>query len=326
VIISETPLRISFLGGGTDYPEYFNKHGGSVLGTAIDKFGYISVSRFYSRLFDYSIRIAYRQVECVNTLDEIQHAPFRECLRWCGLERDVEVHNTAELPAFTGLGSSSTFVVGLLNALHAFRGESVRGLQLAHEAIKLEREVLKEAVGVQDQTFAAVGGFCLLEFRNGTDITVHRVPLSDERKRELEAHMLVVYTGMQRRASELAQRLISTVDANTVALHRMRQLVDEGYRELTGTGSFSRFGALVDESWKLKQSLDHGIANGHIQSLYERACAAGAFGGKLLGAGGGGFLLLITPPERKNIVRDALGHPQELDVHVGAPGSHIIHS
>jgi D-glycero-alpha-D-manno-heptose-7-phosphate kinase len=326
VIISETPLRISFLGGGTDYPEYFNKHGGSVLGTAIDKFGYISVSRFYSRLFDYSIRIAYRQVECVNTLDEIQHAPFRECLRWCGLERDVEVHNTAELPAFTGLGSSSTFVVGLLNALHAFRGESIRGLDLAHEAIKLERDVLKEAVGVQDQTLAAVGGFCLLEFRNRTDIVVHRVPLSDERKRELEANILVVYTGMQRRASELAQRHISRVDANTAVLHRMRELVDEGYRELTGTGSFSRFAALVDESWKLKQSLDQGITNGHIQSLYERARAAGVLGGKLLGAGGGGFLLLITPPERKDAVREALGHPQELDVRVGAPGSHIIHA
>jgi D-glycero-alpha-D-manno-heptose-7-phosphate kinase len=146
VIISKTPLRVSFLGGGTDYPEYFRDHGGIVLGTAIDKYAYVSVSRFFSRLFDYSVRISYRQVECVNDIDEIQHAPFRECLRWCGLSKDVEVNYSAELPAFTGLGSSSSFVVGLLNALHAFQGRSVSGLPLAREAIQIERDVLHEAV------------------------------------------------------------------------------------------------------------------------------------------------------------------------------------
>src|SRR5881296_3849665 len=140
MIISKTPLRISFLGGGTDYPEYFLTHGGAVLGSAIDKFAYFSVSKFYSRLFDYSIRISYRQVECVRSLDEIQHAPFRECLRWCGITQDVEVNYAAELPAFTGLGSSSAFVVGLLHALHAFQGKSVRGMELAYEAIRVERE------------------------------------------------------------------------------------------------------------------------------------------------------------------------------------------
>src|SRR5262245_4786248 len=176
MIISQTPLRISFLGGGTDYPEHFLRHGGAVLGTAVDKFAFLTLSRFYSSLFDHSIRISYRQVERVGSLDEIQHAPVRECLRWAGIKRDVEVHHAAELPAFTGLGSSSSFVVGLLNAIHAFQGRSVEPLELAYQAIEIERDVLDESVGCQDQTFAAVGGFNLIEFRGREDFLVHPLP------------------------------------------------------------------------------------------------------------------------------------------------------
>lgn len=326
MIISKTPLRVSFLGGGTDYPEYFDKHGGAVLGTAIDKFLYVSVSRFYSRLFDYSVRISYRQVECVKSVDDIQHAPFRECLRACGIQRDVEVNLAAELPAFTGLGSSSAFVVGLLNALHAFRGESVRGMDLAQEAIRLERDVLHDPVGCQDQTFAAMGGLCLMEFRSHGEIVVHRVPLSDDRISELDEHLLIVYTGLQRQAREHTQRQLAKVGSNLSLLHQMRELVELGYRELTGRGSLAAFASAVDRSWRLKRQLDESIANAHIESMYERALAAGALGGKLLGAGGGGFLLLIAPPECHDAVRRALGHPQELEVRVNAPGSHIIHS
>ena len=325
MIISRTPLRVSFLGGGTDYPEYFGEHGGAVLGTAIDKFIYVSVSRFYSRLFDYSVRISYRQVECVGSVDELQHAPFRECLRWCGLERDVEVNLAAELPAFTGLGSSSAFVVGLLNALHTFRGRSVTGLDLAREAIQLEREVLHDPVGYQDQTFAAVGGVCLIEFRNHGDIAVHRVALSEQREKELEEHLMLFYTGMRRRAGDLAERHIRRIDSNRPLLHRMRQLVDDGHRELTSDRSLATFARIVDESWQLKRGLDAAIANGHIQSMYERALEAGALGGKLLGAGGGGFLLLIAPPERKTEIRRAVNFAPEVDIHLNAPGSEIIH-
>jgi D-glycero-alpha-D-manno-heptose-7-phosphate kinase len=326
VIISKTPLRISFLGGGTDYPGYFLRHGGAVLGTAIDKYAYFSVSRFYSRLFDYSIRIAYRQVECVRSLDEIQHAPFRECLRWCGLTEDIEVDHAAELPAFTGLGSSSSFVVGLLHALHAFQGRSVRGMELAYEAIRVETEVLQEPVGCQDQTFAALGGVNLVEFRGLNDIVVHRVPLSARRQEEIEAHLLVVYTGTRRRANDITTAQIKGIDANVDLLHRMRVLVDEGYRQMTSTLGLEQFGKLVDESWQLKSRLEGSISNDQIRSLYQRGLDAGAFGGKLLGAGGGGFMLFIVPPERRAAVLDALGHPQDVQIRIGAPGSHIINS
>jgi D-glycero-alpha-D-manno-heptose-7-phosphate kinase len=326
VIISKTPLRISFLGGGTDYPEYFTRHGGAVLGSAIDKFAYVSVSKFYSRLFDYSIRISYRQVECVRDLSEIQHAPFRECLRWCGITKDVEVNYSAELPAFTGLGSSSAFVVGLLHALHAFRGRSTRGLELAYEAIRVEREVLRESVGCQDQAFAALGGLNLIEFRSPQDLVVHRVPISPDRQQELEAHLLVAYTGMQRRAGDITSVQIRRTDENAEVLHAMRGLVDDGYRELTGDGSLERFGRILHDSWLLKCKLEDRIANDHIRSLYGRGLAAGAFGGKLLGAGGGGFLLFVVPPERRAAVREVLGRPQELDIKLNAAGSHIITS
>lgn len=326
MIISKTPLRISFLGGGTDYPDYFLRHGGAVLGTAIDKYAYFSVSRFYSRLFDYSIRIAYRQVECVRSLDEIQHAPFRECLRWCGLTEDIEVDHAAELPAFTGLGSSSSFVVGLLHALHAFQGRSVRGMELAYEAIRVETEVLREPVGCQDQTFAALGGVNLIEFRGLSDIVVHRVPLSAGRQEEIEAHLLVVYTGTRRRANDITTAQINRIDANADLLHRMRVLVDEGYRHLTGTEGLEQFGKSIDESWQLKSRLEGSISNDHIRSLYQRGRDAGAFGGKLLGAGGGGFMLFIVPPERRAAVLDALDRPQDVQIRIGAPGSHIINS
>ena len=326
MIISRTPLRISFLGGGTDYPEYFMQHDGAVLGTAIDKYAYVSVSKFYSRLFDYSIRISYRQVERVKHLDEIQHAPFRECLRACGVTSDVEVNYSAELPAFTGLGSSSAFIVGLLHALHAFNGRSLRGLDLAYEAIRVERDILRESVGCQDQVFAALGGINLIEFRAVDNVICHRVPLTAERQRELEAHLLIVYTGVQRHAGEIAGLQTKRIDHNRDALRRMRQLVDDGYRELTSDTTLERFGRILHESWMLKMGLEERIANGHIRSMYERGVSAGAFGGKLLGAGGGGFLLFVIPPERRDAIRAALGEPQELAIAINAPGSHIISS
>jgi D-glycero-alpha-D-manno-heptose-7-phosphate kinase len=324
VIISKTPLRVSFLGGGTDYPEYFRDHGGIVLGTAIDKFAYVSVSRFFSGLFDYSVRISYRQVECVKDIDEIQHAPFRECLRWCGLSKDVEVNYSAELPAFTGLGSSSAFVVGLLNALHAFQGRIVSGLPLAREAIQIERDVLREAVGCQDQVFAAVGGVSLIAF--GKDIEVQPVALSADRQRELEEHLLLVYTGTRRKSGEMAARQIKKVEPNRPILRSMASLVEKGHAELVNQGSLSAFGRTVGESWRLKRQLDESIANSGMHSMYDRGLAAGAFGGKLLGAGGGGFLLFIAPPERHRAIRTALDAPPELPVRVGALGSTIIHS
>lgn len=325
MIIAKTPFRISFFGGGTDYPEYFQKYGGAVLGTAVDKFAYVAVTSFYSRLFDYCIRIAYRDVECVKSVDEIRHAPFRECLRWCGISSDIEVNYTAELPSFSGLGTSSSFVVGLLCALYAFQSRAVRAMDLAHEAIEIEREVLKDSVGCQDQTFAAVGGFNVIEFRGKRDFVVHRIPLSAERMSEFEQHLLILDTGIRRRAAHIAARQIDKVEANTDRLKRMREMVDEGYDILTDGGDLARFGSLLDEAWSLKSSLDDLVSSDVIASIYEEGREAGALGGKLLGAGGGGFVLFFVPPHRRKAVRERLRHLEEIPVKVNAPGSHIIY-
>lgn len=325
MIITKTPFRISFFGGGTDYPEYFLKYGGAVLGTAVDKFAYISVTRFYSRLFDYSIRIAYREVECVKRVEDIRHAPFRECLRWCGVSSDIEVNYAAELPSFSGLGTSSSFVVGLLCALYAFKGRASRPLELAYEAIEIERDVLKDSVGCQDQTFAALGGFNVIEFRGTRDIVVHRVPLSHERIKEFEEHLLVLDTGVRRRAGDIAARQIRKVGANHDRLKRMREMVDEGYDILTGGKDLSRFGALLHEAWSLKSLLDDSISTDAIRYIYEEGREAGALGGKLLGAGGGGFLLFFVPPHKRKAVLERLKHLEEIPVKVNAPGSHVIH-
>lgn len=325
MIISETPFRVSFLGGGTDYPEYFREHGGAVLGTAIDKFAYHSVTRFYSKLFDYNIRLAYREVECVRSLEEIRHSPFRECLRRCNVNSDVEVDYTAELPSYSGIGSSSTFVVGLLNALHAYQGRHITPLDLAYEAIHLERDVLREAVGWQDQTLAAVGGFNLIEFKRTEEIIVHRVPLSRTRCEEFQAHLLLLFTGIHRRASDVAARQVGRIHHNQDRLLRMSQLVEEGYELLTGSGELSAFGPLLHEAWTLKSQLDEAVSNSEIGAIYRAGMAAGALGGKLLGAGGGGFMLFYVPPERREAVRSQFPHLQEIAVHVDAPASRIIH-
>lgn len=326
MIITQTPFRISFFGGGTDYPDYFEKHGGAVLGTAIGHSAYLSVSRFYSRLFDYSIRIAYRKVECVKNLDEIEHAPFRECLRHCGILSDVEINYSGELPSFSGLGSSSSFTVGLLNALHAFQGKMRRPLDLAVEAILLEQDVLGEAVGCQDQVFAAVGGFKLIEFRTREDILVHAVPLSRERMRLLEDHLLLLHTGIKRRAAEVAGSYIRSLDGQRTQLTRMREMVDEGYAILTSGQSLTPFGELLHEAWQLKRSLGQSISNPEIEGIYKRGKEAGAIGGKLLGAGGGGCMLFFVSPECRRAVRESLPELEEIPVTINSPGSHIIHA
>jgi D-glycero-alpha-D-manno-heptose-7-phosphate kinase len=339
MIITQTPLRISFFGGGTDYPQHFERHGGAVLGTAIDKYAYFSVAPFYSALFDYSIRLSYRQVECVRGLDEIQHAPFRECLRWCGIDNDVEINYSSELPGYSGLGSSSTFVVGLLNALYMHKGEFVRPLELAHQAIRLEREVLGEAVGWQDQVFAAEGGLNVIEFNGGREAVVQRIALPAERLRELEAHLMLFHTGTKRRASEIAARQVQRVAENTETLRAMRCMVDKGYDILVQPArSLAAFGELLDRAWMLKRSLAAGITTPAIDDIYTASLEAGALGGKLLGAGGGGFMVLFVPPERQDAVRARLAARTglaargeltglgEVPVRINAPGTRVIHA
>ncbi|MBI5234050.1 MAG: GHMP kinase [Deltaproteobacteria bacterium] len=327
MIISRTPLRISFFGGGTDLPEFFMKSGrGAVLGTAVDKHIFHSVMPFHSHLFDYSIRISYRKVECVNGVDEIEHAPFRECLKYVGIDRDIEIDLTAELPSFSGMGSSSSFTVGLLNALLAYRGRTVPRMELAYMAIEIEREILKEAVGCQDQVFAAIGGMNVVEFITPRNIVAHSIPLSAQRREELESSFMLFYTGMKRRAASVEAKKINNIDAISGTLKKMLEQVDEGYRILTGTGPLSDFGMLLDNAWRHKRSLEESVSNDAIDKIYDTAVRAGALGGKVVGAGGGGFILFFVPPEKQDNVRKALGDFHQIGFAMNAPGSSIIYS
>lgn len=324
MLISRAPVRISFFGGGTDYPEHFLEHGGAVLSTAIDKFSYVTISQFFSRLFDYSIRLSYRKVELVKGIDEIEHNVYRECLKFCGLEQDIELHHVADLPAFTGLGSSSAFTVSLLHALHSFKGEFIRPIDLAYEAIYVERHLLHDKVGCQDQVIAAIGGFNLIEFRSESDIVVNRLPLSPQRLADFESHLFIVFTGIRRRAANVVEQQLKKVDDNVDTLKNMRSMVDQAAEILTENRSLSAFGELLHHGWLAKRSLDQSVSMPEIDDIYQMGRDAGAWGGKLLGAGGGGFILFFAPPENHKKLRHTFANHQILEVRVNAPGSQII--
>lgn len=324
MLISRAPVRISFFGGGTDYPEYFLEHGGAVLSTAIDKFSYVTISQFFSRLFDYSIRLSYRKVELVKNIQEIEHNVYRECLKFCGLEQDIELHHVADLPAFTGLGSSSAFTVSLLHALHSFKGEFIRPIDLAYEAIYVERHLLHDKVGCQDQVIAAVGGFNLIEFRSETDIVVNRLPLSPQRLADFESHLFIVFTGIRRRAANVVEQQLKKVGDNVDTLKNMRSMVDQAAAILTEDKPLSIFGELLHQGWLAKRSLDQSVSMPEIDAIYQMGRDGGAWGGKLLGAGGGGFILFFAPPEKHEKLRQTFANHQILEVRVNAPGSQII--
>lgn len=327
MIISKTPLRVSFLGGGTDYPDYFTRYGeGAVLGMTIDKHIYVTVSKFYSSLFDYSIRLSYSKIECVKSVNQIMHSPFRECLRFLGIKKDIEVDLAAELPAYSGLGSSSSFVVGLLNALHAFKGKSITKSDLAMQAIHVEQRLLKEPVGCQDQTLAAFGGFNLIRFRDVDKIDVKPVHLSERRLHEFEDHLMLFFTGVRRKASEITNSQIEKVDQNKENLLQMRKLVDDGYDSLLHDSGFAELGKLLDISWHLKRNLDKKISNRYLDRIYQDGRKGGAMGGKLLGAGGGGFFLFLVEPKKRQSVRKRLCYLTEIPIKVGRKGSHILNS
>lgn len=326
MIISRAPLRVSFFGGGTDFPEYFREQSGAVLAAAIDKYSFVTASDFQSHLFDYAIRVSYRKNESVTRPEQIEHPVFRECLRLLRLEKDIELHTVADLPAFTGLGSSSTFTVSLLHALHAYKGEYIRPLDLAYEAIHIERDVLRESVGCQDQTTAAVGGFNVLEFRSETDIQVHPLNLKPGRRAELQANLFVLYTGIKRRAVDVEAKKVAGFSQKHATLRRMREMVDEGRDLLIGGESLEGFGRLLHESWTAKRSLELSVSNDEIDSLYAAGLAAGAWGGKLLGAGGGGFILFMAPPEAHIRLQQAFAGRFIMPCQLEAPGSQIVFS
>lgn len=325
MIITKTPLRTSFLGGGTDYPEYFREYGGQTLGAAIDKYSYIFVNPMED-LFDYNIRVSYSRMELVNDKSEIQHPSVKACLEFLKIERNLEIHYIGDLPARTGLGSSSSFTVGLLHALHALKGEMVSHQQLAEEAVYVEQEIIKERVGVQDQFTCAHGGLVNLKFSRDGNIQTCPVPLLKERSQDFQNHLMLFYTGIVRFAHEVLDEQIENTKQGSITkdLSHLSDLVDQGLQVLASTEPIGTFGELLHNSWETKRKLSSKISNPEIDGFYDRARKVGAVGGKLLGAGGGGFLLFVVPPEKREVVKRELKELKEVPISFDNIGSSLL--
>ncbi len=322
MIISRTPFRVSFFGGGTDYPAWYNDHLGAVLATTIDKYCYITC-RYLPPFFEHKSRIIYSKMEHVKTLDEIDHPAVREVLRFLKIHEGIEIHHDGDLPARTGLGSSSAFTVGLLNSLYALKGSMISKDTLARQAIYIEQNMCKENVGCQDQASAAFGGLNYIEFGGDRHLTVQKVTIPWEKKRHLESHLMMFFTGFSRMASEIASHQIKNIPKKGKELKTMYQMVQQALKILN-SDNIVGFGKLLHESWKLKRSLSDKISTPFIDDLYESARSAGAIGGKLLGAGGGGFVLIFAEPDKQKAIRRKLKKFLEIPFRFEDLGSQII--
>ena len=305
MIISRTPFRVSFFGGGTDYPGWYREHGGAVLATTIDKYCYLTC-RYLPPFFEHKIRIIYSKVENCMTVDEIRHPSAREVIRYLGIDRGLEIHHDADLPARSGLGSSSAFTVGLLHALYALQGRMVGKHELTREAIHIEQEVLRETVGSQDQASTAHGGFNLISFPASGDLVVTAVPVGTARVHELNDHLMLFYTGIRRTAETVAKSYVDDIKSKRRQLRLMKDLTDEAVTVLNSGVDLKAFGFLLHEAWEAKRSLSSQVSNTDVDDIYDVACRSGAIGGKLLGAGGGGFFLVFAAPEFHHAIRQAL--------------------
>ncbi|MFZ0643990.1 MAG: hypothetical protein WA690_10575 [Candidatus Acidiferrales bacterium] len=324
MIITRTPLRVSFFGGGTDYPVWYREHGGAVLSTAIDKCCYITCRRL-PPFFDYRSRVSYSKVENVITNDAIEHPSVRGCLQFLGVREGVEIHHVADLPARTGLGTSSAFTVGLLLGLYALKERMRDKHALAQDAIHVEQEVLREAVGAQDQVIAAYGGFNRINFHTDGTIDVKPLLAPSSRLSDLQNHLLLFFTGFARTASEIAKEQVKETPKRQTELTTMFQMVDEAEEIISNSHRpIEEFGRLLDEGWKLKKSLTDKITNPFIDEIYEAGLGAGAIGGKLLGAGGGGFMLFFVSPDRRERVIERLHKLLCVPFATSARGSQVI--
>jgi D-glycero-alpha-D-manno-heptose-7-phosphate kinase len=324
MIISRTPFRISLFGGGTDYPAWYREHGGAVLGTAIDKYSYISVRKL-PPFFEHRYRIAYSKLEHVQEIEEIAHPVVRGVLTEMKYSDGLEIHSDADLPARSGLGSSSSFTVGFLHALNALRGRMATKLELGREAIHVEQEVLKESVGCQDQLWAAFGGFNHITFSPSGDFVVNPIILDPARRRELMQSVMMFFTGFSRYASNIAQHQIANMSQRSRQLHGIQAMVEEALTVLKGGNDVTRsLGQLLHESWQLKRELADSVSTPAIDDIYAAAREAGAIGGKLLGAGGGGFIIFLVEPELRQKVRERLAKLIYVPVDVDFDGSKIV--
>lgn len=327
VIISQTPFRISFFGGGTDYPAWYKNEGGAVLSAAIDKYCYISC-RVLPPFFNIKHRIVWSHIETVSSITEILHPAVRAGLRYLGFDdsEGLEIHHQGDLPARSGVGSSSSFAVGLLNALYGMHGKSICAHKLALDAIELEQVVLNEAVGSQDQVAAAYGGFNHIRFARNGDIEVEALNLPPEREHELLGRLLLFYLGTSRLASDAAARFVACFDRKRELLRRMQEMVDRARTILEGPHGLDEIGHMLHEAWSLKRSICAEVTNSRVDRIYEIARTAGALGGKLMGAGGTGFMIFYVPPDRQAAVKEALATLLSVPFRISKTGSRLIHS
>jgi len=324
MIITRTPFRISFFGGGTDYPGWFRDHGGAVLATTIDKYCYITCRRL-PPFFEHKHRIVYSRIDNVQRPEQIEHPAVRAVLQWAQVSDGLEIHHDGDLPARSGLGSSSSFTVGLVHALHALRGQMAGKEALARNAIHIEQDLIGENVGSQDQVSAAFGGFNRIEFRRDGGVDVAPVILPAGRREELKSHLMLCFTGLSRIASEVSKSKIDNLKNRAEELHRMRAMVDEAAGILQDVRRpIADFGKLLDASWQYKRRLSDKVSTPEIDHIYETAMVAGATGGKLLGAGGGGFMLLFAAPERQAAIRDRLANLVHVPFEFDDSGSKVV--
>jgi D-glycero-alpha-D-manno-heptose-7-phosphate kinase len=324
MIITKTPFRISFFGGGTDFPPYFRNHPGAVIATTIDKYCYISCRRL-PQFFEHKHRIVYSKIENVTEIDEINHPSVREVLRSRGTQEGLESLHDRDLPARSGLGSSSSFTVGLLNALSALSGSMLTKEKLACEAIHVEQNLISESVGSQDQVSAAYGGFNRIDFNRDDSFTVEPLIFPNGRKELLHSHLMLFFTGVSRFSSEVAQAQVENIKSKEVELGRMYEMVQEGINILQDSSiNIEIFGRLLNDAWMLKRSLSDKVSTSYIDGLYEAAMRAGAIGGKILGAGGGGFLLLFASPEKHELIRAVLSKLIHVPFQFENAGSRVV--
>ena len=308
MIITKTPYRISFFGGGTDLSQWFRENGGAVISTSIDKYCYISC-RFLPKFFDHKFRFVYSQIEDVLEIDDIKHPAIKGLLNYLDWKEGIELHHDGDLPARSGLGSSSSFTVGMLNALYAIRGKYISKNELAKQAIHVEQKILNENVGCQDQIAAAYGGFNKIEFYGEGSFKVSPIIIPDERLNKLQDNLLLFFTGISRFASEIEKSKIVNFSSKKTELTKMHEMVDISIDILVNQkNNIDDFGFLLNEGWQYKKSLSNLVSNNEVDEIYTSAIKSGAFGGKLLGAGGGGFILFYAPNEMHQNIINNLKH------------------
>lgn len=324
MIITRTPFRMSFFGGGTDYPAWYAEHGGAVLATSINKYCYITC-RYLPPFFEHKHRIVHSLIENVREIEEIKHPAVRAILGWAKAERGLEIHHDGDLPARSGLGSSSSFTVGLVNALASLEGRYASKEALARDAIHIEQHVIGENVGSQDQVSAAYGGFNRIDFHRNGGFSMAPVVLRQERLADFQSHLMLCFTGFSRIASEVAKSQIDNFRDRKSQLIRMHEMVDEALMILQDERMpITELGKLMHEGWLCKRSLSDKVSTDAIDLLYQEALKAGASGGKIMGAGGGGFLLLVVRPELQPQVRERLQHLIHVPFQFEDSGSRVV--